>query len=253
MDPPPSGVTSPPQPSPMPNGTSANMDTKITEQGQINRDPVYPARTVPSISEPPPHDHSTPTNTFTDDVNTHGLDLPWVTRDLSNSTTITVPSSPTMHGLTHRVSELNLSAHPSRLAYPRKHQTRTACFVHSLLQNGRGRSPSRRGSSDDLTRGSMLEVINKGPERRDRWNRGMTKKELSDMALGVRELSKRLGELRFVLRLMVGGARMKLRVRTIIIITKKHDRTLVGLTRQVTDWLLHHSEGKKEPYTVYEL
>jgi hypothetical protein len=39
----------------------------------------------------------------------------------------------------------------------------------------------------------MLEVINKGPERRDRWNRGMTKKELSDMALGVRELSKRLG------------------------------------------------------------
>ena len=39
----------------------------------------------------------------------------------------------------------------------------------------------------------MLDVINKGPERRDRWNRGMTKKELSDMALGVRELSKRLG------------------------------------------------------------
>lgn len=65
--------------------------------------------------------------------------------------------------------------------------------MHSLLQNGRGRSPSRAGSSDELTRGSMLEVINKGPERRDRWNRGMTKKELSDMALGVRELSKRLG------------------------------------------------------------
>jgi hypothetical protein len=39
----------------------------------------------------------------------------------------------------------------------------------------------------------MLEVIGKGAERRDRWNRGMTKKELSDMALGVRELSKRLG------------------------------------------------------------
>jgi len=39
----------------------------------------------------------------------------------------------------------------------------------------------------------MLDAINKGPEKRDRWNRGMTKKELSDMALGVRELSKRLG------------------------------------------------------------
>ena len=39
----------------------------------------------------------------------------------------------------------------------------------------------------------MLEILSRGPERRDRWNRGMTKKELSDMALGVRELSKRLG------------------------------------------------------------
>lgn len=64
------------------------------------------------------------------------------------------------------------------------------------------RSLSRTGSSDDLTRGSMLEVINKGPERRDRWNRGMTKKELSDMALGVRELSKRLGQFFHVWRLM---------------------------------------------------
>lgn len=85
----------------------------------------------------------------------------------------------------------------------------------------------------------MLEVISKGPERRDRWNRGMTKKELSDMALGVRELSKRLG-----------GARMKLRVKTIIIITKKNDHMLVGMTRQVTDFLLYHSAGKKEPYTM---
>ena len=55
---------------------------------------------------------------------------------------------------------------------------------------GRGEEVCRTGSSDDLTGGSMLD---KGPERRDRWNRGMTKKELSDMALGVRELSKRLG------------------------------------------------------------
>lgn len=129
---------------------------------------------------------------FTQDTHTHGLDLPWITRDIhhSSSTANLHPSSP--NSLTHRVSELNLSAHPSRQLHSRKNQSRTACFVHSLLQNGRARSPSRSGSTDDLTRGSMLEVI-KGPERRDRWNRGMTKKELSDMALGVRELSKRLG------------------------------------------------------------
>jgi hypothetical protein len=61
--------------------------------------------------------------------------------------------------------------------------------VHSLLQNARSRSPSRGASTDDLTRGN---IIAKG-EKRDRWKGGMTKKELSDMALGVRELSKRLG------------------------------------------------------------
>jgi NAD+ kinase len=96
----------------------------------------------------------------------------------------------------------------------------------------------------------MLEVIGKGAERRDRWNRGMTKKELSDMALGVRELSKRLGFIPLY-KLTSGGARMKLLVKTIIIITKKHDSELVGLTRQVTEWLLHMSAGKKEPYQMY--
>ena len=44
---------------------------------------------------------------------------------------------------------------------------------------------------------------------------------------------------------------MKLKVKNIIIITKKHDNALVGMTRQVTEWLLNHSAEKKEPYTVY--
>src|SRR5438552_14841454 len=44
---------------------------------------------------------------------------------------------------------------------------------------------------------------------------------------------------------------MKLRVRTIIIITKKNDHALVGMTRQVTDFLLHRSSTKKDPYTMF--
>jgi hypothetical protein len=44
---------------------------------------------------------------------------------------------------------------------------------------------------------------------------------------------------------------MKLRVKTIIIITKKHDSALVGMTREVTEWLLDMSAGKKEPYVMY--
>jgi hypothetical protein len=161
--------------------------------------PSFPPASPPPASSPPAVDGRYPP--FTQDTHTHGLDLPWITRDINHSSSSAnlhhhAPSSPS--ALTHRVSELNLSAHPSRQLHSRKNQSRTACFVHSLLQNGRARSPSRGGgggggSSDDLTgRGSMLEVI-RGPERRDRWNRGMTKKELSDMALGVRELSKRLG------------------------------------------------------------
>jgi hypothetical protein len=145
-------------------------------------------------SPPPPSTTIHPIN----DTHTHSLDLPWVTRDLNQSSAValTPPSSPSHHSLSRRVSDINLSAHPSRHAHSRKNQARTACFVHSLLstQSGhKGRSLSRTGSSDDLTRGSRVEALNKGPERRDRWNRGMTKKELSDMALGVRELSKRLG------------------------------------------------------------
>ena len=50
---------------------------------------------------------------------------------------------------------------------------------------------------------------------------------------------------------VAGGARMKLRVKTIIIITKKHDFALIGMTRQVIDFLLQHSSGKREPYTMY--
>jgi hypothetical protein len=154
---------------------------------------VHRSVTAPLASSPPPHGATNSFNSLSHDAHVDGLDLPWVTRDLNHSASsaaLTTPSSPT-RGLSHRVSELNLSAHPSRHAQARKNQSRTACFVHSLLQNNRARSPSRSGSTDDL-RGSMVEVM-KGPERRDRWNRGMTKKELSDMALGVRELSKRLG------------------------------------------------------------
>jgi hypothetical protein len=159
-----------------------------------------PTRLGASIPLP----HSSASDVF-NDAHTHGLDLPWVVRDVTHSsssanlrpppTQRTTSPSPggTSSDLEARVFELKLPVNPSRHVLSRRNQSKTACFVHSLLQNGRTRS-LLRGSSEDLTRGSMLEVINKGPERRDRWNRGMTKKELSDMALGVRELSKRLGK-----------------------------------------------------------
>jgi hypothetical protein len=44
---------------------------------------------------------------------------------------------------------------------------------------------------------------------------------------------------------------MKLRVKTIIVITKKNDSALIALTKEVTQFLLQHSGTKKECYTMY--
>ena len=176
--------------------------TDSTVDGSITTHPGSSASATQdhhsSSSPPPPRPHSPSQAPFHLDEGAD-IDFPWVSRDLNHSSSsqnLLFTPSPHLHALTHRASELNLSAHPSRHVHARKSHARTACFVHSLLQNGRSRSPSRQASSEDLARaavGSFVDNISKGPERRDRWNRGMTKKELSDMALGVRELSKRLG------------------------------------------------------------
>ena len=58
------------------------------------------------------------------------------------------------------------------------------------------------------------------------------------MALGVRELSKKLG-----------SVRLKLRVKTVFLLTKAHDEGLIGYTREVVEWLLSKDRGT--PYIVY--
>ena len=69
-------------------------------------------------------------------------------------------------------------------------------------------------------------------------SRLLTKKQLSEMALGVRELSKRLASIR-----------LKLKVKTVFLLTKAHDETLIGNTREVARWLL--SPEREVAYTVY--
>lgn len=69
-------------------------------------------------------------------------------------------------------------------------------------------------------------------------SRLLTKKQLSDMAWGVRELSKRLGSIK-----------LKLKVKTVFLLTKAHDETLIGNTREVAKWLL--SPGREVRYTVW--
>lgn len=69
-------------------------------------------------------------------------------------------------------------------------------------------------------------------------SRLLTKKQLSEMAWGVRELSRRLSSMR-----------IRFRVKTIFLLTKIHDADLIIRTRNLTKWLLSHERDVE--YTVY--
>ncbi|KAK3325500.1 ATP NAD kinase [Apodospora peruviana] len=69
-------------------------------------------------------------------------------------------------------------------------------------------------------------------------SRLLTKKQLSEMAWGVRELSRRLG-----------SVRLRFRVKTIFLLTKAYDDDLIPKTREVARWLL--SKDRDVRYTVY--
>ncbi|KAK3937661.1 ATP-NAD kinase-like domain-containing protein [Diplogelasinospora grovesii] len=69
-------------------------------------------------------------------------------------------------------------------------------------------------------------------------SRLLTKKQLSEMAWGVRELSRRLGSMR-----------LKFKVKSIFLLTKLYDSELVPKTRELTRWLL--SKDRDVRYTVY--
>ncbi|KAK0507707.1 hypothetical protein JMJ35_009596 [Cladonia borealis] len=114
----------------------------------------------------------------------------------------------------------------------------TACFVHHLLERER---KSRKANAHHLqeinedTKADKSVGTNNGQATHSRL---LTKKQLSDMAWGVRELSKRLG-----------SVRLKLRVKTVFLLTKAHDEGLIGYTQEVVEWLL--SRDRETPYIVY--
>lgn len=58
-------------------------------------------------------------------------------------------------------------------------------------------------------------------------SRLLTKRQISDMAFGIRELAKKLAHIR-----------IKMNVRNVFILAKAHDETLIGKTREVAEWLL---------------
>ena len=130
---------------------------------------------------------------------------------------------------------------PKRMTAPR---STSQCLVHKLVE---------KSSQGQPKVDSQLEQIDENePEGRSEQNgsdsgremvrstqsRLLTKKQLSDMALSVRTLAKRLGSLK-----------VKLKVRAIFLLTKIYDKTLIVKTREVTRWLL--SKDRSVPYIIY--
>lgn len=115
----------------------------------------------------------------------------------------------------------------------------TACFVHPALEKQRKTHRPPGGNvtgeiKEDSKADKGLDTVNATTTH----SRHLTKKQLSDMAFGVRELSENLG-----------SVRLKMEVRTIFVLTKAHDETLLVYTKEVVDWLL--SLDRDTPYIVY--
>jgi NAD+ kinase len=111
----------------------------------------------------------------------------------------------------------------------------TSCIVHTLLEKHDGvpaneHAPSYEGLAQER-------LIDKDPHSHaevTQQSRLLTKKQISDMAFGIRELSKKLAQIR-----------LKLHVKNIFILGKAHDVSLIKYTRETTDWLLTKDPGYK--------
>lgn len=113
-----------------------------------------------------------------------------------------------------------------------------SCFLHQFLERQRKSGSNKIASKTD---GGVDEQVDLAPSGRDGvHSRLLTKRQLLAMASEIRDLSKRLGKLR-----------LKLHVKTVFLLTKAHDETLIDKTRDVAEWLL--SKDRDTPYIVYFL
>jgi NAD+ kinase len=118
--------------------------------------------------------------------------------------------------------------------------------VHKLVERTqRGHQPKVESKLDSINeaRDEKLVVNGKASPKSDEETRAthsrlLTKKQLSDMAMSVRSLAKRLGNLK-----------VKMNIKTVFLLTKAHDKTLIAKTRDVARWLL--SKERDVQYIVY--
>lgn len=114
----------------------------------------------------------------------------------------------------------------------------TSCFLHQFLDRQRKPGRSKLAALTDAGGDQKRDKGLMGPDGVH--SRLLTKRQLLEMAGEIRDLSKRLGNLR-----------LKLHVKTVFLLTKAHDETLIGKTRDVAEWLL--SKERDTPYIVYSV
>ncbi|KAL9054426.1 MAG: hypothetical protein Q9162_004148 [Coniocarpon cinnabarinum] len=117
----------------------------------------------------------------------------------------------------------------------------TSCLVHGLFQDDRlkGDEPPTPHKTHTTKLGDKDphgHAEGAGPNVSSRL---LTKKQLSDMAFSIRELSKRLG-----------NYRLKMKIQNVFLLTKAYDQSLIALTREVAEWLLNEQQSKSA-YNVY--
>lgn len=117
-------------------------------------------------------------------------------------------------------------------------QGMTSCFVHSLLEGQSKDVASAIKPSAEAKPGDK--PTDNSTDGNHTQSRLLTKKQLSDMAYNIRELSKKLGHIRVLLH-----------VRNIFLLTKAHDQKLIGKTRDMAQWLLGQQNSQGQPYTVW--
>ena len=120
------------------------------------------------------------------------------------------------------------------------------CLVHKLVERTqRAQQPKAESKLDSIDEVQDEKPVVNGKtspksdeEARATHSRLLTKKQLSDMAMSVRALAKRLGSLK-----------VKLNIKTVFLLTKAHDKTLIAKTRDVARWLL--SSERDVQYVIY--
>ncbi|KAK0827729.1 hypothetical protein LTR73_005331 [Friedmanniomyces endolithicus] len=134
---------------------------------------------------------------------------------------------------------------PNNEKRPSSRRQKTSCFVHQLLEeksmSGQW-TPSKDGLMNERKADKDTpEDHQTGDETpRHTQSRLLTKKQLSDMAFGIRELSKKLGHIRLLLK-----------VRNVFLLTKAHDKKLIANTRDMTHYLLQNTNEEGQPYIVW--